>query len=221
MKILIGLADIKIGGKEIDPQRTMAEMKLVEGSVVVQKLCPLSDLFQKSDSITCSLVMPMVEYVKTVSKSKLDKNCSQEFFDEFCQIVKKYEVNEEVYHFLMSILSAILSRGIPAGFYSSNQYYNRINKSGIETELTMNVKKIVEERENDGKKMDEREEEIVFAYSWLMKGEKIKRPLLLPLTNIVVVIMERSVKEGEKGEDEMKAALALRCIVDEYCLLFF
>jgi hypothetical protein len=96
MKIPIGLAGILIGDKEIDPQRTMFEMKLVEGSVVVQKLCPLSDLFLKSDSLTPSIVMPMVEYAKTVSLAKLNNNCSQKFFDEFCQIVKKYEGNEEM-----------------------------------------------------------------------------------------------------------------------------
>jgi hypothetical protein len=130
-KIPIGLADIMIGGEQIDPQRTMAEMTLVEGSVVVQKLCPLSDLFLKSDSLTSSIVMPMVEYVKAVSKSKLDKNCSQEFFSEFCPMLKKYNGNENVYHCLMSLLSVILYRGIPADIYLDHLYYSRIIKSGI------------------------------------------------------------------------------------------
>jgi hypothetical protein len=221
MKVPIGRADIMIGDKEIDPQRTMFELDLEDGSVVFQKLCPLSDLFLKSDSLTPSIVMPMVEYVKTVSKSKLDKNCSHEFFNEFCQILKKYEGNEEVYHCLMSVLNKILYRGISADLGSSNQYFDRIIESGIETEIALNVKKIVEEREKDGKKMDERKEEILIAYSWLMKHEKIDSSLLLPLTNILVGILERSVKEGEKGEAEMKAALALRCIVDYSRLLFF
>jgi hypothetical protein len=221
MKIPIGLAGIMIGDTEIEPYRTMAEMKLIEGDVVVQKLCPLSDLFLKSDSLTPSIVLPIVEYVKTVSKTKLDKNCSEEFFDKFYQIVKKYEENEEVYHCLMSLLSVILYRGIPADIYFSNHYYDRINKSGIETELTVNVKKIVEERENDGKKMDERKEEIVFAYSWMMKRHEIDPSLLLPLANILVGIVERSANEEEKGETEMKAALALRCIIETPCLLFF
>jgi hypothetical protein len=83
------------------------------------------------------------------------------------------------------------------------------------------VKKIVEEREKDGKKMDERKEEIVFAYSWLKKWKSIESSLLLPLVNILVGILERSVNEERKGEVEMKAALALRCIVEYYSLLFF
>jgi hypothetical protein len=33
--------------------------------------------------------------------------------------------------------------------------------------------------------------------------------------------MERSVKEEGKGEAEMKAALALRCVIEWYGLLFF
>jgi hypothetical protein len=221
IKIPLGLADIMLGDKEIDLQRTMAEMQLVEGDVVVQKLCPLSDLFLKSDSLTLSLIMPMVEYAKTVPKSKLDKNCSQEFFNEFYQIVKKYEGNKEVYHWLMSILSKVLYRGIPADIYSSNQYCDPINGSGIETELTVNVKKIVEEREKDGKTMDERKEEIVFAYAWVMKYRSIEPSLVLPLANILVGIMERSVNEEEKGEAEMKAAIALQCIVEDSGLMFF
>jgi hypothetical protein len=221
MKIPIGLDDIMIGHKEIDPQRTMFEMKLAEGSVVVQKLCPLSDLFLKSDSLTPSIVMPMVEYVKTVSKTKLYKNCTLEFFIEFCQILKKYEVNEEVSHCLMSLLSVIIYRGISADIYLDNQYYYRITQSGVKTELTRNVKKIVEERKKDGKKMDERKEEIVFTYSWMMKWKSIEQSLLLPLTNILLGIIARSVKEGEKREAEMKAALALRCIVECTGLLFF
>jgi hypothetical protein len=163
----------------------------------------------------------MVEYVKTVSKTKLNKNCSQVFFDEFCQIVKKYEGNKEVLHCLMSVLSVILYRGTPVGVLNFNQYYHRITKSGIETELTLNVKKIVEEREKDGKKIDERKEEIVFGYSWLMKWRTIEPSLLLPLANIFVEIMEKSVKEEEKGETEMKAALALRCVVENWGVLFF
>jgi hypothetical protein len=221
MKIPIGLAGIMIEDKEIDPQLTMAEMKLVSGNVVVQKLCPLSDLFLKSDSLTPSIVIPIVEYVKTVSRTKLDRNCSQKLFDELYQIVKKYEVNEEVYHCLMSILIVILYRGITAGIYSVNHYYDRINQSGIETELTVNVKKFVEEKEKDGKTMDEKKEEIVFAYSWMMKGWKIETSLLLPLANILVGILERSVNEGEKGEAQLKAPLALRGIVEKYGLLFF
>jgi hypothetical protein len=214
MKIPFGVADLMIGDNEIDPRRTMAEMNLVEGAVVVQKLCPLSDLFLKSDSLTPSLVMPMVQYVKTVSKTKLDKNCSQEFFYHFCSIVKKYEVNEEVYHCLMSLLSVILYRGIPAGLIYSNQYYYRINESRIETELKLKVKKIVEEREKDGKKIDERKEDIVFAYSWLMKHQEIEPSLWLSLANILLGIVETSVKEGEKEETETKAALALRSLVE-------
>jgi hypothetical protein len=221
MKIPIGLADIMVGNKEIDPQRTMFEMDLVEGSVVVQKLCPLSELFLKSDSITPSIVLQMVEYVKTVSKTKFDKNCSQEFFQKLSQIVKKYKRNKEVYHCLMSVLSVIVYRGIPADIGYSNQYYDRITKSGITTELTLNVKKIVEEREKDEKKMDEEKEEIVFAYSWLMKYQYIDPLLLLPLGKILVGIIERSVKEERKGDAEMKAALALQCIVEYGGLLFF
>jgi hypothetical protein len=220
MKIPIGLADIMIGDKKIDLYRTIAQMDLVEGNVLVQKLCPLSDLFLKSDSVTPSIVMQMVEYMKTVSKTKLDKNCSQEFFSEFYQILKKYEGKKEVYHCLMSILSAILYRGIHSAIYSGNQYYNRINNSGIETKLTVSVKKIVEEREKDWKKMDDRKEEIVFAYSWLMKCQKIEPSLQLSLANILVGIMERSANEEEKGEAEMKAALALRCIIEDWGLLF-
>jgi hypothetical protein len=135
--------------------------------------------------------------------------------------MKKYEGNEEVYNCLMSLLSAILYRGIPAHLTYSNQYYDRINKSGIETELTVNVKKIVEEREKGRKKMDERKEEIVFAYSWLMKGQFITPSLLLSLTNILVGIIERSSKEGEKRDCEMKASLSLRCVVEYSGLLFF
>jgi hypothetical protein len=124
-KIPNGLADIVIGGKEIDLYRTIFEMDLVEGSVVEQKLCPLSDLFLKSDSLTPSLVIPMVEYVKTVSKTKLDKSCSKEFFYKLCQILKKYEGNEEVYHCLMSLLSLILYRGIHADLhYASKLNWN-------------------------------------------------------------------------------------------------
>jgi hypothetical protein len=135
--------------------------------------------------------------------------------------VKKYEGNEEVYYCLMSLLSMIFYQGIPARLYFPNQYYDRINKFGIETELTLNVKKIVEEREKNGKKLDEREEEIVFAYSWMMKGWNIEPFLVLPLANILVGIIERSVNEGEKGEAEMKAAFALQCVVEGYGLLFF
>jgi hypothetical protein len=165
--------------------------------------------------------MPMIEYTKTDSMTKFDNNCSQEFFSEFCHIVKKYEGNEEVYHCLMSLLNMIIYRGISADLYSSNQYHPQVTKSGIETELSLNVKKIVEEREKDEKKMDERKEEIVFAYSLLMKWTSIESSLLLPLANILLGILERGVKEGEKGETEMKAALALRCIVEHHRLLFF
>jgi hypothetical protein len=163
----------------------------------------------------------MVEYAKTVSKTKFNNNCSEEFFAEFYYIVKKYEGKEEVFHCLMSILSLILYRGIRADLFSYNQYDDRITKSGVKTEITVNVKKIVEERKKDGKKMDERKEEIVFTYSWLMKYQKIEPSLLLSLTNIVVGIMERSVKEKKKGEIEMKASLALQCIVEYPSLLFF
>jgi hypothetical protein len=165
--------------------------------------------------------MPMVEYVTTVSKTKLDKNCSQELFDKFCQIMKKYEGNKEVYHCLMSLLSVIIYRGISADIYSGNHYHNQITKSGIETELAVNVKKIVAEREKDGEKMDERKEEILFAYSWLMKDNLIEPSLLLSLVNILVEIMERSVNKEKKGDAEMKAALVLRCIVEYSGLLFF
>jgi hypothetical protein len=221
MKIPIGLAGIMIGDKEIDQQRTIAEMELVEGSVVVQKLYPFSNLFLKSDSLTPSIILPMVQYVKTVSKTKLDNNCSEKLFDRFCWILKKYEGNEEVYHCLMSILSKIYYRGISTGLGNFNQYFDRINLYGIETELTVNVKKIVEEREKDGKKMDEKEEEIVFAYSWLMKRKDNEKSLVLPLANILVGILERSVKEEEKEEAEMKAVLALQCLFENACLLFF
>jgi hypothetical protein len=85
----------------------------------------------------------------------------------------------------------------------------------------VNVKKIIEEREKDGKKLDERKEEIVFAYSWVMKWQRVEYSPLLPLADIVVGIMERGLKEGEKREAEMKAALALRCIVEDWGLLFF
>jgi hypothetical protein len=221
MKIPIGLAEIMIGNKEIAPYRTISQMKLVEGSVVVQKLYPLSDLFLKSDCLTPSLVVEMMEYVNTVSKTKLDKNCSKDLFVAFATILKKYEGNEEVYHCLMSLLSKILYRGIPADRYSTNQYSWKINGSGIETELELNVTKIVVEREKDGKKMEEREEEIVFAYSFLMKWKPIDPSLLLPLANILVGILERCGKEGEKREAEMKAALALRCILEYPGLLFF
>jgi hypothetical protein len=163
----------------------------------------------------------MIQYVKTVSKIKMDNNCSQKLFDKFCQLMKEYEGTEEVYHCLMSLLNKILYRGIRADLYFYNQYYNRINESGIEPELIVNVKKIVEEREKDGKKIDERKEEIVFAYSWVMKQQSIKPSLLLSLANNIVGILERSVKEGEKGEPEMKAALALRCLVEHPGLLFF
>jgi hypothetical protein len=121
----------------------------------------------------------------------------------------------------MSLLCTILYRGIHAYFDSENNYCNRVYESGIETELTVNVKKIVEEREKDGKKMDERKEEIVFAYSWLMKVTNIEPSLLLPLVNILVGIMERGLKEGENGETEKKAVIALRCVVERDGLLFF
>jgi hypothetical protein len=121
----------------------------------------------------------------------------------------------------MSLLSAIIYGGIPVDIGSFNQYYDRITQSGIETELSLNVKKIVEEREKDGKKMNDREEEIVFAYSWLMKRQEIEPSLVLPLANILVGIMERGVSEERKGEGEMKAALALQCVVENRCLLFF
>jgi hypothetical protein len=85
----------------------------------------------------------------------------------------------------------------------------------------VNVKTIVERREKDVKKMDERKEEIVFAYSWLMKHEKLDPSVLLPLANIVVGILERSVKKEKKGESVMKAALALGCVVEDWGLLFF
>jgi hypothetical protein len=120
-----------IEDKEIDRQQTIAEMYLVEGCVVVQKLCPLSELFLRSDSLTPPLLVSMVEYLKTVSKTKLYKNCTQELFDEFCQIVKKYEVNEEVYHCLISLLSVMLSREIHADIDSTNQYFFQIKKLRI------------------------------------------------------------------------------------------
>jgi hypothetical protein len=221
MKIPIGVADIMIGDKEIDPQRTMFEMELVEGSVVVQKLCPLSDLFLKSDSLTPSIVMPMVEYARTVSKSKLDINRSVELFVAFATILKKHEVNEEIYHCLMSLLITILYRKFSATPVGSIDYCEQETKSGIGTELTLKVKKIVEEREKDGKKMDEREEEIVFGYSWLEKDQEIEPSVVLSLLNIFMGILERGTKEGENGEAEMKAVFALQCVLEHCCLLFF
>jgi hypothetical protein len=44
---------------------------------------------------------------------------------------------------------------------------------------------------------------------------------VFPLANVLVGILERGAKEEEKGETEMKAAIALRRIVEGHCLLFF
>jgi hypothetical protein len=70
--VLAELSFLCIVDKEIHDSRTMDEMDVSDGCVIVQKMSPLGKLL-KPDTLTPSIVSYIMEYVEKMEILKLDK----------------------------------------------------------------------------------------------------------------------------------------------------
>jgi hypothetical protein len=137
--VLPELSFLCIEDKEINDSKTMDEMDVSDGCVIVQKMSLLADLL-KPDTLTSSLVSSIVEYVETVEILKVEGTLTYSFFGRLAVLMNEKNDN---YYPIVSILTSIAFRhGISQ--LDEDTLYNPINKCGIATILKKECDKLIE-----------------------------------------------------------------------------
>jgi hypothetical protein len=85
-------------------------MDLIQVSVIVQQLSPLSDLLLDQCILTPELLSFCIKYIESSAFEKMKRRCYSTFFLKIKAIMIKNKLNESIYSSLISLLLAIAFR---------------------------------------------------------------------------------------------------------------
>jgi hypothetical protein len=200
------------GGKELCPLRTLDELDINEGTVLIQQLNPLADIFIKQDSLTSSPILSMIEYVKHISVSELRSICQEEFFKKNEKVFIKYMNNPEISHSIITFLSQLLySSALQTPYFDQNYFFNFCNNTLIVKILEAEIDNLSRNERRVGS-LSVKEKEILLSYSFVMKGENIREERVNYIVECVMEMIEECVKKGDEYDIGKKGATALSCV---------
>jgi hypothetical protein len=124
--LLRELSCLYIGEKEVNESRTMDEMDVSDGCVIVQKMSPLANLL-KPDTLTPSVLSSIVEYVENVELWTMDRILTNSLFGKIGEVMKR---KYDIYYPIVTILTSIGYRHAVSG-YPAYQLYDPMEECGI------------------------------------------------------------------------------------------
>jgi hypothetical protein len=126
------LADITWMGRYLDLSKTIGEVSLQNDSIVLQKLCPLSELFQKKNSLTTGVLLSLVRYVETIQFRVLFHHITKELVEQVITVRWTYQDKETIAYVLFRLCTAILLRGACIVKFGCKNPFRRVfQKAGI------------------------------------------------------------------------------------------
>jgi hypothetical protein len=210
--VLPELSFLCIGDKEVNESRTMDEMDVSDGCVIVQKMSPLANLL-KSDTLTPSVISSIVEYIETVEILKVERILTHSFFGRLSEMMNE---KKDKYYSIVSILTSIAYR-YTISRLDENALYAPMNECGIIMMLRKECEKLIDCDQEDGEKKSEEKDIVILGYSLAMRIKLMESSLLKKIFNYLVKMIEKCVVDLSLLNVGMKAAVALyglRC-----CLL--
>jgi hypothetical protein len=167
--------------KEINNSRTLDEMDVSDGYLIVQKISPLANLL-KPDILTPSIVSSLMDYVETVEILKVERILTNSFFGRLSELM-----NEKIdkYYPIISILTSIVYRHSMSQ-YDTSKLHKPMNECGIIMILEKQREKVVESEKGDGKEKSEEKVIAILAYSLIIFGNAIETSLLKRITEYLI-----------------------------------
>jgi hypothetical protein len=210
LEILPGLSFLYIGRKEVNDERTMDEMDVSDGCVIVQKMSPLANLL-KPGTLTPSVVSSIVKYVENVEIWKVKRVLTNSFFREIKEVMN---LKKENYYPIVPILISIVYRHAlrqsPTAIL-----YSRMKECGIVKVLKGECERMLKSGIIEDEKETNKKDTIILAFSLMMHFQVKKSSLCKRITEYLIKMISKCVVESSLLSVGMKAVVALAGLL--YC----
>jgi hypothetical protein len=204
------LSFLCIDGKEVNDSRTMDEMDVSDGCVIVQKMSPLSNLL-RPDTLTPSVVSSIVEYVENVEIWKVERILTNSLFLEIGEVMK---IKKENYYPILTILTSIGYRYCLSDLYA-DPLYRPMEGCGIVKILEDDCERVLKSEIIGDEKERKEKDTIILAYSLIMNNHDIKSTLLKRIIEYLIKMISKSFVDSSLLNVGMKVAVALYGLI--YC----
>jgi hypothetical protein len=211
-EVMSELSFLYIGEKEVNGERTMDEMDVSDGCVIVQKMSPLANLL-KPDTLTPSVVSSLVEYVENVEISKVERILTKSFFEKIEEVMK---IKKETYYPIVTILTSIEYRH---SLSDDREWrlYDPMQKAGIVKILKDHCERVLKSKISEDEEEMKEKDTIILAYSLVMRKQDIESSFHKRIAEYLIKMILKCVVDSSLFNVGMKAAVAVDGL---YCCLF-
>jgi hypothetical protein len=222
LNLPVVLGEISVGDSRYGQYRTLKEMDISEGDVVIFDICPLGEMILKQKSTSPSIFEEAISYVESISFTQLERNITTTFLSEVKRTMDGSRENREKSGALKRLILSIAFRGvISCEIWKNNSFDGIFKESGMLTQLEEESKMIVKGEGGCPQKVEIEKEETVLSYVLLIKNVSLSDSSFgKKLCTFLFGCVERMMKSGEKGERGMRMCLGLEGLCEGFIHLF-
>jgi hypothetical protein len=202
--VLAELSFLCFQGKEINDEKTMEEMDVSDGCVIVQKMSPLVNLL-KPDTLTPSVVSSLVKYVENAEILKVKRISTTSLFEKLREMMKKKKEN---YYPIVTIHTSIAYRHSLSDS-DKDELYRPMDNGGIFKILEDECQRVLKSEISEDEEVRKEKDNVVLAYSLIMRWRTIELSLLERIAEYLIKVVLKCVVDSSLLNVGMKASVAL------------